>query len=138
MLRPQVIKIHNTILSLLRYCCKSCNLEHVVIVMFLVRRLHLWLTIFGTPYCLHCNILTAPGDWAMRLKFGIMTLLETPLPYKRYTLYVSLNGNSASLGPKFDCSCANNGTKTKSGTIGQLSFLRCYLHSVAVSCGYDT
>ena len=28
---------------------------------------------------------------------------------------VSLNGNSASLGPKFDCSCANNGRKTKFG-----------------------
>ncbi len=28
-------------------------------------------------------------------------------------IYVSLNGNSASLGPKFDGSCANNGTKTK-------------------------
>ncbi len=27
-------------------------------------------------------------------------------------IYVSLNGNSASLGPKFDSSCANNGTKT--------------------------
>ncbi len=31
---------------------------------------------------------------------------------------VSLNGNSASLGPKFDGSCANNGTKTKIGTFG--------------------
>ena len=32
--------------------------------------------------------------------------------------FVSLNGNSASLGPKFDGFCANNGTKTKSGTFG--------------------
>ncbi len=29
---------------------------------------------------------------------------------------MSLNGNSASFGPNFDCSCANNGTKTKIGT----------------------
>ncbi len=31
---------------------------------------------------------------------------------------VSLNGNSASLGPTFDGSCANNGTKTKIGRFG--------------------
>ena len=33
-------------------------------------------------------------------------------------IFVSLNGNSASFGPKFDGSCANNGIKTKSGTFG--------------------
>ncbi len=36
----------------------------------------------------------------------------------RWGPYVSLNGNSASLGPKFDGSCANNGTKMKNGTFG--------------------
>ena len=54
-------------------------------------------------------------------------LVDRPATPKFNFKYVSLNGNSASLGPKFDDSCANYGTKTKIGMY-HFSFLLCYLH----------